>query len=108
MCTYITVRTLDGQAAGKIEYRFPKAHKKAVVMSYDDGSEHDRRLVGIFNTYGVRGTLHLNSSGLGRDNRPRGGGTGSRRRRHGSPLTAGVEKVDIFASIQKAARRRTG
>ena len=22
-------------------YRFPNAHKKAVVMSYDDGSEHD-------------------------------------------------------------------
>lgn len=49
----------------KIEYRFPRAHKKAVAMSYDDGSEHDRRLVSIFNTYGIRGTFHLNSSRLG-------------------------------------------
>jgi hypothetical protein len=54
-------------AANDIAYRFPKAHRKAVVMSYDDGSEHDRRLVGIFNTYGVRGTFHLNSSRLGND-----------------------------------------
>jgi len=54
-------------AANEFEYRFPNAHKKAVVMSYDDGSEHDRRLVGIFNTYGVRGTFHLNSSRLGDD-----------------------------------------
>jgi peptidoglycan-N-acetylglucosamine deacetylase len=53
--------------ANQVEYRFPKALKKAVVMSYDDGSEHDRRLVGIFNTYGVRGTFHLNSSRLGND-----------------------------------------
>jgi len=54
-------------AANEFEYRFPEAHKKAVVMSYDDGSEHDRRLVSIFNTYGLRGTFHLNSSRLGDD-----------------------------------------
>lgn len=52
-------------AANEFEYRFPKAHKKALVMSYDDGSEHDRRLVGIFNAYGIRATFHLNSSRLG-------------------------------------------
>ena len=54
-------------AANDVEYRFPKARTKAVVMSYDDGSEHDRRLVSLFNTYGVRGTFHLNSSRLGDD-----------------------------------------
>ena len=51
--------------ANDFEHRFPGSHTKAVVMSYDDGSEHDRRLVDIFNTYGVRGTFHLNSSRLG-------------------------------------------
>lgn len=34
-------------------------------MSYDDGSEHDRRLVDIFNRYGVRASFHLNSGTLG-------------------------------------------
>ncbi len=34
-------------------------------MSYDDGSEHDRRLLGIFNHYGIRGSFHLNSGRLG-------------------------------------------
>jgi len=34
-------------------------------MSYDDGSEHDRRLVDIFNKYGIRGTFNLNSGLLG-------------------------------------------
>ena len=38
----------------ELAYRFPNAHRKAVVMSYDDGSEHDRRLVGLFNRYGIR------------------------------------------------------
>lgn len=33
-------------------------------MSYDDGSEHDRRLVEIFNRYGIRASFHLNSGKL--------------------------------------------
>jgi hypothetical protein len=69
-------------AANDIEYRFPKTHKKAVVMSYDDGSEHDRRLVGIFNTYGVRGTFHLNSSRLGDDYHIKRDGVGTLYRGH--------------------------
>ena len=36
-------------------------------MSFDDGSEHDRRLVDILNRYGLRGTFHLNSGKLGRE-----------------------------------------
>lgn len=36
-------------------------------MSYDDGSEHDRRLVELFNRFGIRGTFHLNSGKLGKD-----------------------------------------
>lgn len=44
--------------------RFPGGKRKALVMSYDDGSEHDRRLVEIFNRHGIRATFHLNSGKL--------------------------------------------
>ncbi len=50
-----------------IEYLFPQGKVKALVMSYDDGSEHDRRLVEIFNRYEIRGTFHLNSGKLGQE-----------------------------------------
>ncbi|HUW32773.1 MAG TPA: polysaccharide deacetylase family protein [Planctomycetota bacterium] len=43
---------------------FPGGRKKALTMSYDDGVIHDRRLVEIFNRYGIRGTFHLNSGKL--------------------------------------------
>ncbi|MBE5959955.1 MAG: polysaccharide deacetylase, partial [Lachnospiraceae bacterium] len=34
---------------------------KAVTFSYDDGVEQDRRLVELFNRYGVKATFNLNS-----------------------------------------------
>lgn len=34
---------------------------KAVTFSYDDGVEQDRRLIKIFNKYGLKGTFNLNS-----------------------------------------------
>ena len=34
---------------------------KALTMSYDDGRCSDRRLVEIFNKYGIKGSFHLNS-----------------------------------------------
>ena len=40
---------------------YPGGKKKALTMSYDDGQVHDRKLVEIFNRYGIRGTFHLNS-----------------------------------------------
>jgi peptidoglycan/xylan/chitin deacetylase (PgdA/CDA1 family) len=40
---------------------YPEGKKKALTMSYDDGQIFDRRLVEIFNKYGIRGTFHLNS-----------------------------------------------
>ncbi|MCP5364278.1 MAG: polysaccharide deacetylase family protein [Hyphomicrobiales bacterium] len=46
---------------------FPEGRHKALVMNYDDGSEHDYRLVELLNTYGLRGTFNLNSSRLGQD-----------------------------------------
>jgi peptidoglycan/xylan/chitin deacetylase (PgdA/CDA1 family) len=48
-----------------IQLQFPNHKTKALIMSYDDGSEHDRRLVELFNRYGIRGTFHLNSGKLG-------------------------------------------
>ena len=35
--------------------------KRALTMSYDDGVVQDRRLVEIFNRYGIRGSFHLNA-----------------------------------------------
>lgn len=36
-------------------------YQKAVTFSYDDGVLQDRQLVGIFNTYGMKGTFNLNT-----------------------------------------------
>jgi len=47
---------------------YPEGKTKALTMSYDDGQIHDRRLVEIFNRYGIRGTFHLNSGKF--DNEP--------------------------------------
>jgi peptidoglycan/xylan/chitin deacetylase (PgdA/CDA1 family) len=40
---------------------YPEGKFKALTMSYDDGKEEDRRLVSIFNQYGIKGTFNLNS-----------------------------------------------
>ncbi len=40
---------------------FPEGKFKVLTLSYDDGKEADRRLVGLLNRYGIRGTFHLNS-----------------------------------------------
>jgi hypothetical protein len=44
---------------------FPNGFRKALVLSYDDGRDADRRLVDCFNRYGLKGTFHLNSGRLG-------------------------------------------
>jgi peptidoglycan/xylan/chitin deacetylase (PgdA/CDA1 family) len=49
--------------------RFPHGLQKALTFSYDDGTVHDRTLVEIFNTHGVRGTFHLNSGLLDKPNK---------------------------------------
>ncbi|HPT76968.1 MAG TPA: polysaccharide deacetylase family protein [Defluviitaleaceae bacterium] len=40
---------------------YPEGKTKAVTMSYDDGQIYDRKLIKIFNQYGIKGTFHLNS-----------------------------------------------
>lgn len=44
---------------------YPQGKEKALTFSYDDGQEFDRRLVGILNDHGMKGTFHLNSGKLG-------------------------------------------
>lgn len=39
--------------------------KKCVTFSFDDGVRQDKRLIDIFNKYGLKGTFNLNSSFLG-------------------------------------------
>lgn len=41
---------------------------KAVTFSYDDGVTQDRRLIEIFNRYGIKGTFNINSELLGTEN----------------------------------------
>lgn len=41
---------------------------KAVTFSYDDGVTQDRRLIEIFNKYGIKGTFNINSDFLGTKN----------------------------------------
>lgn len=45
----------------KITKLFPKGHKKAFTLSYDDGICQDKRLVDIFNKYHLKATFNLNS-----------------------------------------------
>lgn len=40
---------------------FPGGKHKVLTMSFDDGCVEDRRLVELFNRYGIRGTFNLNS-----------------------------------------------
>lgn len=52
----------------KIKFdRFPCGVHRAVAFSFDDGREHDRRLVAAMNRYGLKGTFHLNSGFFGRE-----------------------------------------
>ena len=39
---------------------------KAITFSYDDGVTQDKRLVDIFNKYGLKATFNINSELLGR------------------------------------------
>lgn len=41
---------------------------KAVTFSYDDGVTQDRRLIEIFNRYGIKGTFNINSELLDTEN----------------------------------------
>lgn len=40
---------------------FPEFKRKAVTLSYDDGTIHDRTLIEIMSRYGLKGTFNINS-----------------------------------------------
>jgi peptidoglycan/xylan/chitin deacetylase (PgdA/CDA1 family) len=44
---------------------WPGGKRKALTLSYDDGIGQDRRLVELFNKYGVKATFNLNSGLIG-------------------------------------------
>lgn len=43
---------------------------KAVTFSYDDGMTQDKRLIEMFDRYGLKGTFNLNSGMMNRDHYP--------------------------------------
>lgn len=43
---------------------YPEGKYKVLTMSYDDGLIYDRKLIEIFNKYGIKGTFHLNGGHL--------------------------------------------
>lgn len=48
-----------------MKFVYPQGKNKALTFSYDDGQATDRKLIEIFNQYGLKGTFHLNSGSLG-------------------------------------------
>jgi peptidoglycan-N-acetylglucosamine deacetylase len=55
-----------------IQYdRYKDGKRHILTMSYDDGPEADRKLVDIFNRYGIKGTFHINSGTLDNPNKVR-------------------------------------
>lgn len=48
-----------------MKYLFPEGKYKAVTFSFDDGQIFDRKLVEMFNRYGLKGTFNLNSGRMG-------------------------------------------
>lgn len=57
------------QKMKKIYYCFPGGRFKALTLSYDDGKKQDRKLVEIFNKFGIKATFNLNAGLLGQDDR---------------------------------------
>lgn len=47
---------------------FPGGRTKALTMSYDDGITQDKKLIQIFDKYGIKGTFNLNSGCFGTSN----------------------------------------
>ena len=48
----------------KLIFSWPNGKAGALTTSWDDGTAHDRRLVAIFNKYGIKGTFNINSGVL--------------------------------------------
>ena len=51
----------------RLYFTFPGGARKAVTLSFDDGTVHDRRLVAAFNRHGLKATFNLVPGRFGRD-----------------------------------------
>ena len=49
--------------------RFPGFRKKALTLSYDDGTVYDKKMVEILDRYGIKCTFNLNSGLMGKERR---------------------------------------
>jgi peptidoglycan/xylan/chitin deacetylase (PgdA/CDA1 family) len=41
--------------------RFPEFKRKAVTLSYDDGTKYDEKFIEILNKFGLKATFNINS-----------------------------------------------
>ena len=51
----------------KLYFTFPGGARRAVTLSFDDGTNNDRRLVEAFNRHGIKATFNLVAGRLGLD-----------------------------------------
>ena len=51
----------------RLYFTFPGGARRAVTLSFDDGTVHDRRLVEAFNRHGLKATFNLVPGRFGRD-----------------------------------------
>lgn len=64
-CSLIAQTNNDKPSSSiRIEMLFPQGKSKALILSNDDGTIADRKLVKLMNDYGLKGTFHLNSNKL--------------------------------------------
>lgn len=56
-----------------LDILFPGGKTRALTLSYDDGTVHDRELIRILNRFGIKATFHLNSGRLGSEGYLRAG-----------------------------------
>ena len=48
-----------------MKFLYPNAKKQALTFSFDDNQDFDKRLIEIFDKYGMKGTFNINSGTLG-------------------------------------------
>lgn len=53
----------------KLNFVYPEMKRKALTFSYDDGCIYDKKLIEIFDKYGMKGTFNLNSGMMGKGRR---------------------------------------
>ena len=64
----VALSALIGLFPMDVRLTYPEWKYKALTFSYDDAGVGDRRLVGIFNKYGMKGTFNISSNRLGYGN----------------------------------------